>query len=384
MVRKQIRDVSAALGVPVKVTAETQTARLIRYQVVPIARKTANGNGGIVTKASILRKRVAEDFPAHGIPAVGLSRDRDGRLWVDVIRPDPLPVGLANIVSPQDQTIPFVLGLGVDNSGLAVDLADAPHILVAGSTGSGKSTCLHTALAHLLQTKTSSELYLVLIDPKHVEFARYTGIKHLMMPVLTELPDIKAALAKLCEIMDTRYTRGRKNVPPIAVFIDEFADLVIQDREIESLIVRLAQKGRGARIHLVMATQRPSADVVTGLITVNFPVRVCFQVPTKVHSRVILDQSGGEMLLGKGDGLLLKTGRVARFQGAYVPPDELEHIISLARPLVRPQRVEARPPRKVRRRRKWGLVEAILVLAIGGPVLCGLLAVLVALLGGGP
>ena len=245
---------------------------------------------------------------------------------------------------------PLTVWLGKDIAGKAIgtDLAKQPHVLVAGTTGSGKSGCVNAMLTSILLRATPNEVKLVLVDPKQVELNHYEGIPHLITPVVTS-PRIAAnVLQNLIKEMEERYSvmsvaktrslvelnkvrerNGDKPLPYILCVIDELADLMmIAPAEVEDSIIRLAQKSRAVGIHLLLATQRPSADIITGMIKANVPARIAFAVSSQIDSRVILDQGGAESLLGQGDMLFRPAtdSRPARIQGAYVTEEEIEKI----------------------------------------------------------
>jgi S-DNA-T family DNA segregation ATPase FtsK/SpoIIIE len=245
---------------------------------------------------------------------------------------------------------PLTVWLGKDIAGKAIgtDLAKQPHVLVAGTTGSGKSGCVNAMLTSILLRATPNDVKLVLVDPKQVELNHYEGIPHLITPVVTS-PRIAAnVLQNLIKEMEERYSvmsvaktrslielnkvrekNGEKPLPYILCVIDELADLMmIAPAEVEDAVIRLAQKSRAVGIHLLLATQRPSADIITGMIKANVPARIAFAVSSQIDSRVILDQGGAESLLGQGDMLFRPAtdSRPARIQGAYVGEDEIEKI----------------------------------------------------------
>jgi S-DNA-T family DNA segregation ATPase FtsK/SpoIIIE len=225
-----------------------------------------------------------------------------------------------------------------------------PHMLIAGATGSGKSVCINAVLAGLLLTRTPAQLKLILIDPKRVELSGFMDIPHLLVPVVVEPEAAVASLRWAVKEMEERYklfaSHGARNVqafnerapelgldelPMVVIVIDELADLMmVAAGEIEDLICRIAQLARAVGIHLVVATQRPSADIITGLIKANIPSRVAFAVSSGVDSRVILDEMGAEKLLGRGDMLYLPIdeGKPRRLQGAYVSDKELDRLIT--------------------------------------------------------
>lgn len=245
--------------------------------------------------------------------------------------------------------LPLVIGRDTQGIDVVVDLVQLPHLLVAGSTGSGKSVALHTMLLSLLYARTPDELRLVLVDPKRLEFAAYVDIPHLLIPVVTDVPRVPKVLSWLAQIMDERYQvlaqagvrnvaelraqKGVESMPSIVVVIDELADvMMVAKKEVEPGLARLAQMARAAGIHLIVATQRPSVDVLTGLVKVNFPARIAFKVASKIDSRTILDQPGAEKLLGKGDLLFLHPkGTCERMQGAFVHDSELQAVLTFIR-----------------------------------------------------
>jgi S-DNA-T family DNA segregation ATPase FtsK/SpoIIIE len=250
---------------------------------------------------------------------------------------------------------PLAVWLGKDISGSAVwsDLARMPHLLIAGTTGSGKSGCINALLTSILLRSTPDDVRMILIDPKRIELGFYESIPHLLTPVVSSPKQAAAALANVVTEMDRRYEklsrlrarnvsegnrvlrqRGEAMLPYLLVVIDELADLMmISPQEVEDAVIRLAQKSRAVGIHLVLATQRPSVDVITGMIKANVPSRIAFAVSSQTDSRVILDASGAESLLGQGDMLFkpLGTSRLQRVQGAYVSEEEIALIVEQCR-----------------------------------------------------
>lgn len=234
----------------------------------------------------------------------------------------------------QGRSLTTAAGLWTDSTPTIIDLAEMPHTLIAGATGSGKSVLMHTLLTGLLYKHTPATLRLIMIDPKQTELRTYAGIPHLLRPVCTNTADAVQILAQMCREMDARYKelsrRGQRSAAglfvPILIVIDELADLMLTSRKsVEPYLVRLAQMGRAAGMHLLIATQRPTADVVTGLIKANIPCRICLRVTSWRDSMTVIDRKGGEMLRGRGDGLIvLPTSPTAyRFQAAYISPGEL-------------------------------------------------------------
>jgi len=220
-----------------------------------------------------------------------------------------------------------------------------PHVLVAGATGSGKSVCINSLITSLLVTRTPDEVQLILVDPKQVELSQYRGLPHLRLPVVTDMEKVVAALRWTVLEMERRYGMfadvGARNIvafndrfanerlPYLVIVIDELADLMMTAPEdVERLICRLAQLGRAAGVHLVVATQRPSVDVLTGLIKANLPTRVAFAVSSQIDSRVILDRTGAERLLGRGDGLYQAGDEMnpRRVQGAFASDEEIDSV----------------------------------------------------------
>jgi S-DNA-T family DNA segregation ATPase FtsK/SpoIIIE len=249
--------------------------------------------------------------------------------------------------SPSKLTL--ALGKDIEGKPFVIDLTKMPHLLVAGSTGSGKSVSMNCMILSILYRATPDEVKFLLIDPKMLELTLYEEIPHLLLPVVTDPKEAASALKWVVREMENRYAlmaskgtkhierynqraleEGEKALPYIVVMIDELADLMITSRrEVEESIIRLAQMARAAGIHLVLATQRPSVDVITGIIKANFPARISFQVSSKVDSRTILDTTGAEHLLGQGDMLFLPPGssRLKRVHGAYASEEEIKRVV---------------------------------------------------------
>ena len=239
--------------------------------------------------------------------------------------------------------IPFIIGQKEDGTKLYYDLCKMPHLLVGGATGSGKSVFMHNCILSAMYSGAE----LVLIDVKRVEFSIYEGVPHLCAPICYTAAGALKTLKAVCNVMDSRYktlqTNGARNISEytsrggkmqyMAVFIDELADLLMINSNIEKYLVRIAQLGRAAGVHLITATQRPDASILSGLIRANIPSRVCFAVQKAMDSRIILDMSGGEKLRGRGDGLFLPVGsrNPVRFQTPFIPTDDLLKTIDNAR-----------------------------------------------------
>ncbi|HWN30663.1 MAG TPA: FtsK/SpoIIIE domain-containing protein, partial [Burkholderiales bacterium] len=307
-------------------------------------------------------------------------------MGLEVPNPDRRVVRLSEILSSQayaDMTSPLTLALGKDIGGhpVVADLARMPHILVAGTTGSGKSVAINAMILSLLYKASPAQVRLILIDPKMLELSVYEGIPHLLAPVVTDMKQAANALNWCAGEMNRRFrlmsSLGARNLagynqkirdaqkagtplshpfsvtpdnpepleqmPLIVLVIDELADLMmVVGRKVEELIARIAQKARAAGVHLILATQRPSVDVITGLIKANIPSRIAFQVSAKVDSRTILDQVGAEALLGQGDMLYLPPGMgyPQRVHGAFVSDPEMHRVVNYLKGLGAPQYVE--------------------------------------------
>jgi S-DNA-T family DNA segregation ATPase FtsK/SpoIIIE len=281
-----------------------------------------------------------------------------GKQAVGVELPNLSPnlVTLGDIFEPLPATAsPVAVWLGKDISGAAVwtDLARMPHLLIAGTTGSGKSGCLNTVLTSVLLRATPDDVRLILIDPKRIELSHFESVPHLLTPVVSSPKEASAVLANCLAEMERRYERlssvrarnineanrafrqrGEPTLPYVLVVIDELADLMmVAPQAVEDAVIRLAQKSRAVGIHLVLATQRPSVDVITGMIKANVPSRIAFAVSSQTDSRVILDSGGAESLLGQGDMLFkpLGTSRLQRVQGAYVSEEEIALVVEQTR-----------------------------------------------------
>lgn len=336
-----------SFGVRTRVLDICRGPSVTRYELQPLAgvkisRITSLADDIALNLASA---GVRIEAPIPGKPAVG----------VEVPNRKSTPVGIRSIFESAAYTrsaSPLTLALGKDIAGAAqvADLCKMPHLLIAGSTGSGKSVCVNSIIISFLYNASPEDVRLILIDPKVVELAEYNGIPHLLMPVVTEPRKAAGALGSAVAEMERRYHLFAENnvrdiktfnhlaermpelekLPYIAIIVDELADLMMTaGKEVEDYICRLAQKARAAGMHLIVATQRPSVDVITGLIKANIPSRIAFAVSSQVDSRTILDSGGAEKLLGMGDMLFMPVGasKPVRVQGTYVRDEEITAVL---------------------------------------------------------
>ncbi len=347
-IRTRIRTIEATLsnfGVDSKVMGVNAGPTVTQYELqpgsgVPVRRVLAYQTDLSLALAAPIRIQA----PIPGKSAIGIEVPNKAAQLVTLKE-------IVQAPSFHEMKSRLSVALGADVSGRPVlgDLAAMPHLLIAGATGSGKSVCINAVLAGLLLQSTPRDLRLILVDPKRVELSNFAGLPHLLVPVVVEPEGAVASLRWAVVEMEQRYKlfagHGARNItvfnekapqlglrplPKIVIVIDELADLMmVAANEIEDLICRIAQLARAVGIHLIVATQRPSADIITGLIKANIPSRVAFAVSSGVDSRVILDEMGAEKLLGRGDMLYLPidAGKATRLQGAYVSDRELDQLI---------------------------------------------------------
>ncbi len=375
LIERKLRE----FGVEVKVLAAYPGPVITRYEVEPASgvkgSQITNLAKDLARALSLVSIRVVETIP--GKTCMGLELPNTQR---QIVR-------LTEILSAKvynDNASPLTLAMGKDISGnpIVADLGKMPHVLVAGATGSGKSVAINAMILSLLYKSTPDDVRLIMVDPKMLELSSYEGIPHLLAPVVTDMKLAASALTWCVGEMDKRYrlmsSLGVRNIaglnqkvkeaekagkpltnpfsitpeaperlttmPYIVILIDELADLMmVAGKKVEELIARLAQKSRASGMHLVLATQRPSVDVITGLIKANIPTRVAFQVTSRIDSRTILDQQGAESLLGQGDMLYLPPGHGAptRVHGAFVSDDEVHRVCAWLKELGPPQYDEA-------------------------------------------
>ena len=376
---KMIEDTLESFGAPAKVVEINRGPTITQFGVEPGFSGTRSGK---TTRIKVSKITALSDDIALALAASSIRMQAPvpgkGFIGIEVPNAEISLVGLRDIVESdvfRETSSPLRIALGKDVSGrpATADLAKMPHLLIAGTTGSGKSVCVNSILACYLLHNTPDDLRLLLIDPKRVELTSYNGVPHLLAPVVVELDRVVGALQWVTREMDERYrkfskagarnleefnagaeSRNEKPLPVWVVVIDELADLMLMaPDEVERILTRIGQLSRATGIHMIIATQRPSVDVLTGLIKANIPARIAFAVASQVDSRVILDQPGAERLLGRGDMLFQSpdSPTIVRLQGAYVSEPELMRLVQYWRsayvdrqPTVPIRRGEQDPP----------------------------------------
>jgi S-DNA-T family DNA segregation ATPase FtsK/SpoIIIE len=353
-----IQETLASFGAPVQVVEINRGPTITQFGVEPLFVETRSGRTKVrVNKISSLVDDLALALAA---PRIRIQAPVPGHSYVGIEVPNDemTLVALRDIVESEpfqrnQHPLKFALGRDVTGHPISGNLEAMPHLLIAGTTGSGKSVCVNSILSCFLINNTPDDLRLILVDPKRVELTGYNGVPHLLAPVVVEIERVIGALQWMTREMDKRYhmfaqvgarnitdynarmkLQGTKKLPFLVVVIDELADLMmIAPGETEQTITRLAQLARATGIHMILATQRPSVDVVTGLIKANFPARIAFAVASNTDSRVILDQPGAERLLGRGDMLFQAPDAPApaRLQGVFVSDHEIQNLVEFWR-----------------------------------------------------
>ena len=353
-----IQETLASFGAPVQVVEINRGPAITQFGVEPLFVETRSGRMKVrVNKIASLADDLALALAA---PRIRIQAPVPGHSYVGIEVPNDemTLVALRDIVESEPfqrnaNPLKFALGRDVTGHPVSTTLENMPHLLIAGTTGSGKSVCVNSILTCLLLHNTPDELKLILVDPKRVELTGYNGIPHLLSPVVVEVERVIGALQWMTREMDRRYhmfsqvgarniteynarmkLQGQKRLPLLIIVIDELADLMmISPTDTEQTITRLAQLARATGIHMILATQRPSVDVVTGLIKANFPARIAFAVASNTDSRVILDQPGAERLLGRGDMLFQAPDAPApvRLQGVFVSDREITNLVDFWR-----------------------------------------------------
>jgi len=376
ILRRQARTIEQtleSLGAPVRVEEINRGPVVTQFGIQPLVITNANGKE---TKVKVSRIKALADDLALALEARTLRVEAPipgkGLVGIEVPNPEVSLVALRDVMESEtfaeiDSPLRLCLGQDVSGNAVVTDLPAMPHLLIAGTTGSGKSVCINAIIAALLLQNTPDDLAFLMVDPKRVELMGYNGIPHLLSKVVVEMERVTSTLQWVLREMDGRYRRfsemrathirdynehvaprlGEKRLPYIVVVIDELADLMMMaPQESERAICRIAQMARATGIHLVIATQRPSVDVVTGLIKANFPARIAFNVASSVDSRVILDMPGAEQLLGQGDMLFLlpDAPMPLRLQGAFVSDEELRRLVQYWKGQGRPEAIPADKP----------------------------------------
>lgn len=340
-----------SFGVSTKISAITRGPAVTRYELQPAA-------GVKISQITNLSDDIAMNLAASGV-RIEAPIPNKSAVGIEIPNKIVNVVDIKELIDCNDfkgakSKLTVSLGRDIEGSPICTDLAKMPHVLIAGATGSGKSVCINSMIISLLYKSTPSEVKFIMIDPKTVELSNYNGIPHLLVPVVTEPSKASGALKWAVQEMEKRYRKfaetgvrdlasynskcenseDMEKMPQIVIIIDELADLMMVARnEVEDSICRLAQKARAAGMHLVLATQRPSVNVITGVIKANIPSRIAFAVSSQVDSRTILDMSGAEKLLGKGDMLFSPIGmsKPKRVQGCFVSDDEIEAVVEFVK-----------------------------------------------------
>ena len=341
-------DTLKSFGVTVRITGIFRGPSVTRYEIQPAAGIKVSKITGLADDIalSLAAQGVRIEAPIPGKPAIGIevpNSHKDTVSLREILESDSFRSSKSKLA--------FAVGRDIAGNAVIGDIARLPHMIIAGATGSGKSVCTNSIIMSILYHATPEEVKLILIDPKIVEFTVYEGIPHLLIPVVTDPKKAAGALNWAVQEMQRRYNLFAENsvrdlgdynaaaaqpnsplepMPQIVVIIDELADLMMTtSKEVEDAICRLAQKARAAGMHLIIATQRPTTDIITGLIKANIPSRIALSVMSQVDSRTILDTGGAEKLLGHGDMLYLPNGKIkpVRVQGCFTSTKEIEKVV---------------------------------------------------------
>ncbi len=352
----KLQETLKSFNVDVKMGAVTCGPTVTRYELFPEQGVRVNKITNLADdlKLNLAAKSIRIEAPIPGKSAVG----------IEIPNPEPGSVGFRELIESEEfinskSPVTFAVGKDIGGKTIITDIAKMPHLLIAGATGSGKSVCINTLIMSILYKADPKDVKIIMIDPKVVELSVYNGIPHLFCPVVTDPQEASAALNwAVREMMDrynkfkelgvrniTGYNKKIKNVqdpevagyakmPSLVIIVDEFADLMmVASKEVEDAVCRIAQLARAAGIHLVLATQRPSVNVITGLIKANIPSRIAFSVSSSIDSRTILDKNGAEKLIGKGDMLFFPSGysEPVRVQGAFISDKEVSDVVEFLR-----------------------------------------------------
>ena len=356
--KNKIKKILLDFGIPILSIEATVGPTVTLYEIIP-------DTGVKISKIRSIADDIALSLKAESGVRIIAPIPGKGTVGIEVANKDAQTVSMQTVIKSKKYQeskshLPIALGSTISNSVYIADLAKMPHLLVAGASGQGKSVGLNAIIASLLYCKKPHEVKLVMIDPKQVEFALYNKLRNHYLasipgeeeePVITEVSKVEATLNSLVIEMELRYTllknagvrnieeynakikanqlnpgEGHKFLPYIVTIVDEFGDLVMMSKNVETPIARLAQKGRAAGMHVIIATQRPSTNVITGIIKANFPARISFKVSSGVDSKTILDATGAQQLIGRGDMLIFNNSEMVRVQCAFVDTDEVERI----------------------------------------------------------
>jgi S-DNA-T family DNA segregation ATPase FtsK/SpoIIIE len=346
-----LEETLADFGISVKVTDIERGPVITRYELEPAPGVKLNRIVSLSDDIALTMKaqsvRIVAPIPGKGRVGVEVPNIQSSLVYLKEVFESPE-------FQKSDSKLTLALGKDITGKPVITDLTDMPHLLIAGATGSGKTVCVNSLILSMLFRAHPNEVKFLMVDPKMVELAPFNGLPHLLCPVVTDVKKVSAALNWVVNEMEERYrllanvgvrnieayNQKQEKIPYIVVIIDELADLMVIARDsIESAITRLAQLSRAVGIHLILATQRPSVDVVTGVIKANFPARISFKVASKVDSRTVLDMNGADKLLGRGDLLFLRPGesKLVRAQGSLVYDREIDKVVEFIRSQAEPE-----------------------------------------------